>query len=136
MVEVTLQGGMRFVGRGDDGLETAMDAHPKSGGAGSAPRPTDVMLSSLGGCSGMDVISILRKMKAEPESFHIEIDGERSGEAPRPFTKIHLTYVVRGDVPEDKLKRAIDLSLEKYCPVAATLRGVAEITSSFRIERT
>lgn len=82
----------------------------------------------------MDVISILRKMQAEPKSFHIDIDGEREEEGPRPFKRIHLTYVVRGDVPEEKLQRAIELSLEKYCPVAATLRGVAQITSSYRIE--
>jgi putative redox protein len=134
MVTVTLEGGMRFIGRGEDGHDTAMDAHPKNGGADSAARPISVLLSSLGGCSGMDVISILRKMQAEPEGLHIEIDGERADELPRPFTKIHLTYVVTGDVPEEKLKRAIDLSLERYCPVAASLAGVAKITSDYRIE--
>jgi len=134
MVTVTHEGGMRFIGRGDDGHETIMDAHPKSGGEDSAARPVNVLLSALGGCSGMDVISILRKMQAEPTSLRIEIDGTRAEEYPKPFTKIHLSYVVTGDVQEEKLARAIELSLQKYCPVAATLGGVAEITSEYRVE--
>jgi len=135
MVTVTLDGGMRFIGRGQDGHEVAMDASLRGGGADSASRPIDVLLFALGGCSGMDVMTILRKMKTEPDSLRIEIDGERAEEHPRPFTKIHLTYVVGGDVPEENVKRAIGLSLEKYCPVANTLAGVAEITSEIRIER-
>jgi len=135
MVTVTLDEGMRFIGRGKDGHEVAMDASLRGGGADSASRPIDVLLFALGGCSGMDVMTILRKMKTEPDSLRIEIDGERAEEHPRPFTKIHLTYVVGGDVPEENVKRAIGLSLEKYCPVASTLAGVAEITSEIRIER-
>lgn len=134
MVHVKLESGMRFVGYDENGHQTVMDAGPKSGGADSAARPIDVLLSALGGCSGMDVVSILRKMQAEPTSLRIEVSGERAEEYPKPFTKIHLTYVVAGDVPEEKLKRAIELSLTKYCPVAATLGGIAEITSSHRIE--
>ena len=134
MVTVTLEGGMRFIGRGKGGHEVAMDASLKGGGADSASRPIDVLLSALGGCSGMDVVTILRKMKTEPDSLRIEIDGERAEERPRPFTTIHLAYIVGGDVPEENVKRAVDLSLEKYCPVASTLAGVAEITSEIRIE--
>ena len=134
MVTVELERGMRFVGRGKDGHDVVMDASPKSGGDDSAARPIDVFLSALGGCTGMDVISILRKMKTEPSEFRIEIDGEQASEHPKRFTKIHLTYVVAGDVPETNLQRAIQLSLEKYCPVANTLADVAEITSEYRIE--
>ena len=134
MVTVTLEGEMRFTGRGESGHEVAMDASPKSGGADSAARPIEVLLSALGGCTGMDVVSILRKMKTEPSRFRIEIDGQRASEHPTPFTKIHLTYVIAGDVPEANLQRAIELSLEKYCPVVNTLAGVAEITSEYRIE--
>lgn len=134
MVTVTLDGAMRFTGKGESGHDVAMDASPKGGGEDTAPRPLEVLLSSLGGCTGMDVVSILRKMKTEPSGLRIEIDGERASEHPKRFTKIHLTYVVAGDVPEANLQRAIELSLEKYCPVANTLAGVAEITSEYRIE--
>ena len=134
MVTVTLEGGMRFTGQGKSGHAVAMDASPKGGGTDSASRPIEVLLSALGGCTGMDVISILRKMNTEPSEFRIEIDGERASEHPKRFTKIHLTYVVAGDVPKTNLQRAIQLSLEKYCPVANTLAGVAEITSEYRIE--
>jgi len=134
MITVTLEKGMRFRGQGESGHTVAMDASPKSGGADSAARPIEVFLSALGGCTGMDVISILRKMKTEPSKFRIEVDSERANEYPRPFTKIHLTYVVAGDVPETNLQRAIQLSLERYCPLTNTIAGVAEITSEYRIE--
>ncbi len=134
MIRVTYEGGMKFVGRGESGHPVVMDSSPRVGGADSAARPVEVMLSSLGGCTGMDVVSILRKMKTEPEAFHIEIETERTPDYPKVFTAIHLIYVVKGDVPEENLKKAIDLSLEKYCPIANTLSGVAKITSSYRIE--
>jgi len=134
MVTVTLESGMRFVGKGSDGHETVMDAHPKSGGADSAARPIDVLLSALGGCTGMDVVSILRKMRTEPEGLRIEIDGERRSEHPTAFTEIHLTYIVAGSVPLENVEKAVSLSLSKYCPVANTLTGVAEITTEIRIE--
>jgi putative redox protein len=134
MVKVELEGGMRFVGRGKSGHEVAMDAGVRGGGAGSAAEPIEVFLSALGGCTGMDVVAILRKMRTEPRRLTIEIEGTRAAEPPRPFKKIHLTYVVAGNVPEENLKRAIDLSLTKYCPVANTVTGVAEITTEVRVE--
>jgi putative redox protein len=134
MVTVPLEGGMRFTAHGESGHAVVMDASPKGGGADSASHPIEVLLSALGGCTGMDVVSILRKIKTEPSAFRIEIDGERASELPKRFTKIHWTYVVAGDVPEANLQRAIDLSLEKYCPVASTRTGIAEITSEYRIE--
>ena len=134
MARVSFEGGMKFVGRGESGHPVVMDASPRVGGADSAARPVEVFLCSLGGCTGMDVVSILRKMKSEPEAFHIEIETEREADYPKVFTKIHLTYVVKGNVPEENLKKAIDLSLAKYCPIANTLSGVTKITSSYRIE--
>jgi putative redox protein len=134
MVRVELERGMRFVGRGESGHEVVMDAGARGGGADSAARPIDVFLSALGGCTGMDVIAILRKMRTEPSRLAIEIEGTRADEPPRPFKKIHLTYVVAGSVPEENLRKAIDLSLTKYCSVANTVTGVAEITTDVRIE--
>jgi len=132
MLRVRLEDGMRFVGHTDDGHAIPMDAAEAGGGKNSGPRPTEVMLSSLAGCSGMDVIAILRKMRTEPTSLEVEVTAERAEERPRPFTRIHLAYVVGGDVPEENVRKAIDLSLARYCPVANTLNGVAEITSEIR----
>ena len=125
---------MKFAGRGESGHPVVMDSSPQVGGEDSAARPVEVMLCSLGGCTGMDVISILRKMKTEPEAFQIEIETERDSDYPKVFRAIHLSYIVKGDVPEENLKKAIDLSLEKYCPIANTLSGVTKITYSYRIE--
>ena len=131
---VEYSGGMAFVGRGASGHEVRMDAGESVvGGADAAARPVETMLSSLGGCTGMDVVSILRKMKTEPKSLQIEIQDERASEYPKVFTKIHLIYRVQGDVPEDNLIKAIELSLAKYCPIANTLNGVSEITYEYSV---
>lgn len=82
----------------------------------------------------MDIVSILRKMKCEPEGLTIEISDERAVNHPKRITAIHLTYVVKGEVPEENLKRAIDLSLTKYCTVANTLSSSVAITSDYRFE--
>ena len=126
-------GGMAFRGFGASGHEVRMDANRKVGGEDSAPRPLEVLLCALGGCTGMDVVSVLRKMKTEPTALRIEIDDERAPEYPKVITKLHLTYVIEGDVPEENVAKAIDLSLAKYCPIANTLTGVARITSECRI---
>jgi len=126
--------GMQFIGKGESRHEVHMDASPKVGGIDSAARPLEVMLCALGGCTGMDVVSFLRKMKTEPRSLQIEITDERAPEYPKVFTKLHLTYRVTGAVPQDNLKKAIDLSLSKYCPIANTLAGVVQITSEGVIE--
>ena len=131
---VTLVEGMRFVGKGDSGHEVHMDASPKVGGSDSAARPLEVLFCALGGCTGMDVVAILRKMKTEPSSLRIEIQDERASEYPKVITELHLVYRVTGAVPEENLKKAIDLSLSKYCPISNTLAGVAEITSEAVIE--
>lgn len=135
MTRVRFAGGMKFVGRGDSGHEVSMDSAEKSGGHDAAARPVETMLCALGGCTGMDVISILRKMKTEPLELWIDIEDERASEYPKVLTRIHLRYSIRGDVPEENLKKAIDLSLSKYCPIANTLAGVSTITSEYRIER-
>lgn len=131
---VKLVEGMRFVGHGESGHEVVMDAASKVGGKDSAARPLEVMLCALGGCTGMDVISILRKMKTEPASLRIEIEDERASDYPKVITELHLIYSVTGEVPVENLKKAIDLSLAKYCPIVNTLAGVARVTSEYVIE--
>ena len=126
-------GGMAFVGKRASGHDVHMDAGEASGGADSAARPVEVLLSSLGGCTGMDVVSVLRKMKTEPASLEIEIRDERAEHYPKAITKLHLIYRVTGDVPKDNLIKAVDLSLAKYCPIANSLNGVAEISYDVEI---
>jgi len=131
---VPLLEGMRFAGHGDSGHDVYMDASPKVGGKDSAPRPLELMLFALGGCTGMDVISILRKMRTEPSSLQIEITSEQAAEHPKVFAKLHSIYRVSGDVPEANLNKAIDLSLCRYCPLTNALAKEAEITPGFIIE--
>ncbi len=130
---VHFEGGMTFRGSGASGHEVRMDASPDVGGDDEAARPVEVLLCALGGCTGMDVVSILRKMKTEPSGLRIEIDDERASNLPKLITALHLTYIVEGDVPEENVAKAIDLSLSKYCPIANSLAGVARITSEHRI---
>jgi len=132
--KVTLSGGMQFVGSAESGHAVLMDAAPEVGGTDSAPRPMELLLIGLGGCTGMDVASILRKMRVGWERFEILLEAERATEHPKVFTKIHLVYRIWGDeIPEDKLKKAIDLSQERYCSVSAMLNKTAEITYGYEI---
>jgi putative redox protein len=88
----------------------------------------------FGGCTGMDVISILRKKKQDVTSFEMNVNGETSESHPKMFTDIHIEYVVTGkNISEDAVKRAIELSLERYCTVGTTIGKAAKITHSYRI---
>ncbi len=112
-----------------------MDAVEGLGGSDGATRPMELLLMSLGGCTGMDVLSILVKMKQSVEDFHIELEGEHAPEHPKIYTKIEMIYVVTGNVDVVKLERAIELSEEKYCSISAMLRaGGVNIQTSYRIE--
>ena len=121
-------GNMAFEAEIND-YKLMMDASPEVGGEERGPRPKPLTLASLGGCTGMDVISILKKMKVVPEYFNIEIDGELTEEHPKYYHKIHLQYQFKGkDLPIEKLKKAVSLSQEKYCGVNELLKKGAEVT--------
>lgn len=97
-------------------------------------RPVELLLHALAGCSGMDVISILGKMKQPVQKFWIEVEGDRATEHPKVFTKIHLKYCFTGSGLDPKnIEKAIHLSHEKYCSVSAMLSKACEITSTFEI---
>ena len=111
-----------------------MDADRKFGGNERGPRPKRLLLASLGGCTGMDVVSLLKKMRIAYEGFRITAQGEPSPEHPTVYTSIHLIYEFRGtDLPLDKLRKAVDLSQERYCAVSAMLRRAAELTYEIKI---
>jgi putative redox protein len=131
---VKLVDGMRFVADGLTGHSIVMDGDPEFGGEDTAPRPTELVLMGLGGCTGMDVISILRKKKQDVTGFEVMVNATRADEHPKKFTKIHVEYLVKGrNISEEAVKRAVQLSMDKYCSVKATLEGVAEITYSYKI---
>lgn len=125
---------MQFVASGDSGHAIVMDSSPDVGGHDSAARPMEVLLMGLLGCTAMDVISILKKKRQPVLGFKIFATGERSAEHPKKYTKIHLEYVAYGDVDPKALARAIELSETTYCGAIATVRGVAEVTYSYRVE--
>ena len=131
---VVLNEGMQFVGDSESGHAILFDTVPQVGGTETAPQPMEIVLLGLGACTGMDVVSILKKMRVEWDKFDILLEAERAPEHPKVFTKIHLTYRIWGDdIPEDKFVKAIDLSQNRYCPVTAMLRKTAEITRDYQI---
>lgn len=125
---------MQFVAASDTGHAIVMDSAPEVGGHDSAARPMEVLLMGLLGCTAMDVISILKKKRQPLQGFKIFASGERAAEHPKKYTKIHLEYVAYGDVDLKALERAVELSETTYCGAIATVRGVAEVTSSCRVE--
>lgn len=126
---------MSFTAKSGSGHSVEMDALPDVGGEDKAVRPKELLLVGLAGCTAMDVISILRKMKIEPEDFRIDTKAELTEEHPKVFTSVHVHYYVKGDVPEDKLKRAIELSQDKYCGVSAMYRNICPVTYDYKIEK-
>ncbi|MCS6823495.1 MAG: OsmC family protein [Cytophagaceae bacterium] len=112
-----------------------IDASPGIGGEGKGARPMELLIMGLGGCSAIDVLSILRKQKIEVSKFKITIQAEREKDAvPSLFTDIHIEYWFDKNLDKDKAKRAIELSLNKYCSVAKTLEKTARITYDMRFE--
>lgn len=118
-----------------DGFTLMMDSVPEAGGQGLGPTPKPLLMASLGGCTGMDVISLARKMRQEVESLEIKLTGSITDEHPKVYEAIHLTYIFTGkDLDPEKLKKAIDLSQEKYCGVSQTLKKGVVISYSIVIE--
>lgn len=133
-VDVNWSGDMAFEAE-VNGFKLALDADEKVGGTNTGPRPKPLVLVALGGCTGMDVVSILSKMKVVPDYFNVEVSGRMTEEHPKYYDKIHIKYIFRGEnLPIDKLEKAITLSQEKYCGVSVMLRKVAEITSEIVIK--
>ncbi len=125
---------MLFVGRSSSGHAIVMDSDPSSGGHGSGAGPSELLLIGLGGCSGMDVISILKKKRQDVRSFSISIRGESAPDYPKKFTDIAIEFTVKGrNISEQAVRRAIDLSMNKYCSVKATLEGTARVSYSYTI---
>jgi putative redox protein len=118
----------------EDGQVVSIDGAASVGGENLGMRPMQMVLSALGGCSSIDVINILKKQRQPLEDIQVCIDGERQKEvSPSLFEKIHVHFTLKGDLDENKVKRAISLSMDHHCSVAKTLEKTAAITYSYEI---
>jgi putative redox protein len=123
--------GLGFEGTAGGGTATfasGLDA------GGDGMTPMQAVLLALGACTGMDVVSILRKMRQPVESFRVEVRGEQRGEHPQVYTAIEVVYHLRGDLDDARVRRAIELSETRYCPVEAMLRPSVQMHSRYAIE--
>ncbi|MCH7851569.1 MAG: OsmC family protein [Candidatus Marinimicrobia bacterium] len=129
-VEVRRVEGSTFLAKGPSNHWVVMDAKPEDGGQDGGARPMELVLMAMGGCSGIDIELILRKMRLKLSDFRIHLKGERADSDPRVYTKIHAEYHFWGrDLPREKLERAVKLSEEKYCSVSNMLNRVAAVTT-------
>lgn len=116
------------------GHSIVVDAEPHVGGENRGARPKTLMLLSLAGCTGMDVISILSKMRIEVKDLNIIVEGDLTEEYPKHYHSMHVIYEVTGkNIPEDKVRKAVELSEERYCGVSAVYKKYVKMTSEVRI---
>jgi putative redox protein len=131
---VKLDHGMTFIGQADSGFQVQMGTDPAVGGEDDGLRPMELLLISLGGCTGMDVISILRKMKEDVVDFEVKLSAGRQDSHPKVFTTITVRYIVRGrHINPDNVARAVELSAERYCPAQAMLAQSVAIEHTIEI---
>ncbi|MTI80968.1 MAG: OsmC family protein [Firmicutes bacterium] len=136
-VNVEWEGNLKFTATDEAGHSTTMDAPVEAGGDNTAPSPLTLVLMSLAGCSGVDIVAILKKMKIEIDQFNMELEGLRAEEHPKIFNKINVVYKFKGaDLPQDKVERAVGLSVDKYCSVAHMVNKAAKISYAYEINGT
>lgn len=130
---VQLDGEMRFVATSATGHRMTMDASAEGGGHDAGPMPIELVLMGLGGCTAMDVLGILRKMRQDVTDYRIQVHGTRRDEHPKVFTEITVEHVVTGHhVSPEAVEKAVRLSWEKYCSVGAMLTE-AHLTHTWRV---
>ena len=135
-VKISWGGDAKFVGESGSGHQVTMDGPPDHGGKNLGPRPMEMLLLGLGGCTSFDVMSILKKSRQDVTDCVAEITAERADEVPSVFTKIHVHFTVKGNnLKESLVKRAVALSAEKYCSASIMLeKAGVEITHDYIIE--
>jgi putative redox protein len=127
-------GKMTFIGKAGTNHLVPMDTSPEFDGDSSATKPLELLLIALGGCTGMDIVPLFKKMRQDVTAVELNITAERSEEHPRVYTRIDLEYVVTGKaLEEEKVKRAIELSQEKYCSVSAILKKSCPVNYAVRL---
>ena len=116
------------------GHKLLMDASAESNGNDSGPRPQELMVAALLGCTGMDVVSILKKMRIEFDSLDISIESEMTEEHPKHYASMHVIYNIKGkNLPLDKIEKAVEMSQERYCGVSAVYKKAMSVTYEIRI---
>lgn len=117
-----------------NGHKVMMDANEEAGGNNSGPSPKKLMLVALSGCTGMDVVSILKKMRVDIEKCNIEVQGDVTEDHPKQYFKMHVIYEFTGkNLPMEKLEKAVKMSEETYCGVEALYRKAIEVTSEIHV---
>ncbi len=134
---VTWKQEMRFEGVASLSNQTVvLDAAPEHGGQNSGPRPMELLLKALGGCTGMDVVSMLKKMRQEFTDYRVVISGERTADNPQRYTSITVEHVITGqDLDNEKIEKAVRLSETKYCSVSATLANGAAVAHRWTVNK-
>jgi len=123
-----------FVGEADSGHAVVMDGPPESGGKNRGMRPMEMLLVGMGGCTAFDVVVILKKARQAVTDCEVVLEAERAAEPPKVFTRIHVHYRVRGaGLSDAQVKRAVDLSTQKYCSASIMLGKTAELTHDYEI---
>ena len=134
-IDLALQSGMRFEAFNENDISVTLDAPPKYGGSGTGFGPMQMLLIGLGGCTGMDVISILRKKRQDVTGYRIEVTGIQAEEHPRMFTDISIKHLLTGNnLSDEAVKRSIELSEAKYCGALTMLEKAARISSTYEIQ--
>ncbi|HEX2963368.1 MAG TPA: OsmC family protein [Ignavibacteriales bacterium] len=127
---------LTFLGKSDSNHWITMDAPGEAGGSHAGVSPKELLLIGLAGCTGSDVVTILRKKRVHTDDFEMNITAEVSDEHPKVFTKLNVEYVFYGEnIPQKDVERAIELSLTKYCSVTKMLEKAVPITHTYRIEQ-
>jgi len=127
--------GLSLVGKSESNHWVPLDSVKTFGGAEAASKPMELVLIALGGCTSMDVLSILKKKREDVRDFDIELDADKATEHPAVFTKIHLHYVIKGkNVNPENVNKAIELSMNQYCSVSAMLKKSVDVTWDFEIK--
>ncbi len=126
---------VHFEAKGTSDVTVHIDGSPDAGGKNSGARPMELILMGLGSCSAIDIIGVLKKQRQIIDSFDITVGAERADNIPKVFKKINIHFKVGGKIEDTKLKRAIDLSMGKYCSVTHMLNKTAEITYTYEIHK-
>ena len=125
---------MTFTGKSDTGHWVIMDTNEEIGGHGAGTRPLELVLVAMGGCTGMDVVSILKKMQQKYESLEIHLGAEISKDHPKVFKTMDVKFLFHAEeMDPEKVEKAIKLSFDRYCPVNAMLKHTVDISYSFEI---
>ena len=140
MIEINLErkaGDFGFDATDASGHTIRLDSNPESGGINYGVRPMQALLMGLGGCSGIDIVSILKKQRQQVDGFKMKITGEREkGKEPSLWETVHLVFELKGDIDPAKAQRACELSMDKYCSVAETIRRAGgNLTWEVKVER-